>query len=80
MILDHKSGTTMIRTCKTLSVPEAGRIYYNLGRNGSYAFAKERPDLLPTIQVRGRRRVSVARMDRIVDGTTKEENNDPAAA
>ncbi len=49
---------------KTMSVPEAGKVYYDLSRNGSYEAAR-RGDI-PTIQVGRLKRVSVAVMDRIV--------------
>ncbi len=49
---------------KTMSVPEAGDIYYGLSRNGSYEAAR-RGDI-PTIQVGRLKRVSVAVMERIV--------------
>jgi hypothetical protein len=47
--------------CKTLSVPDAGRRYYGLGRNGSYDAAK-RGDI-PTIRVGRLLRVPVAAME-----------------
>ena len=49
---------------KTMSVPEAGDIYYELGRNASYEAAR-RGDI-PTIRVGRLLRVSVAVMERIV--------------
>ncbi len=49
---------------KTMSVPEAGKVYFNLSRNGSYEAAR-RGDI-PTMQVGRLKRVSVAVMDRIV--------------
>jgi hypothetical protein len=49
---------------KTISVPEAGRIYYGLGRNAAYAAAKRGE--IPTIKVGARLRVPVAVMDRKV--------------
>jgi hypothetical protein len=48
--------------CKTLSVPEAGALYYGLGRNGSYEAAKR--GLIPTIDVLGKKRVPIILMDR----------------
>ena len=45
------------RTCKTLSVPTAGRLYYGLGRNASYSAAK-RGDI-PVIRVGRMLRVPV---------------------
>ncbi len=50
---------------KTMSVPEAGDIYYELGRNASYEAAR-RGDI-PTIRVGRLLRVPVAAMERIVD-------------
>ncbi len=50
---------------KTMSVPEAGDIYYGLSRNGSYEAAR-RGDI-PTIQVGRLLRVSVTVMERIVN-------------
>jgi hypothetical protein len=46
---------------KTMTVPEAGRIYYDLAKNASYAAAK-RGDI-PTIKVGGKLRVPVAKME-----------------
>jgi hypothetical protein len=48
--------------CRTLSVPEAGALYYGLGRNGSYEAAKR--GLIPTIEVLGKLRVPIILMDR----------------
>ncbi len=50
---------------KTMSVPQAGDIYYELGRNASYEAAR-RGDI-PTIRVGRLLRVPVAAMERIVD-------------
>ena len=47
--------------CKTLSVPDAGRLYFGLGRNGSYDAAR-RGDI-PTIRVGRLLRVPVAAME-----------------
>ena len=52
------------RTPKTISVPEAGKIYYDLSKNGAYEAAR-RGDI-PTIRVGRLLRVSVAAMERIV--------------
>ncbi len=49
---------------KTMSVPEAGKVYYGLSRNGSYEAAR-RGDI-PTIRVGRLLRVPVAAMERIV--------------
>ena len=47
-----------------LTVPEAGRRYFNLGRNASYEAAK-RGDL-PVIRIGSRLRVSVAALERML--------------
>jgi hypothetical protein len=47
---------------KTLSVPEAGRKYYGLSRNGSYDAAKRHE--IPVIKVGRLLRVPVAAMER----------------
>ena len=47
---------------KTLTVPDAGRIYFGLGRNASYDAAK-RGDI-PTIKVGRLLRVPIAAMER----------------
>ncbi len=51
--------------CKTLSIPEAGSLYFGLSRNGAYDAAK-RGDI-PTIQVGRKFRVPVAAMERLLD-------------
>jgi hypothetical protein len=55
----------------TLSVPEAGKRYYGIGRNAAYR-AAERGDI-PTIRVGGLLRVPVVRMEQKLagDGCTK---------
>jgi hypothetical protein len=47
---------------KTLTVPEAGRRYFGLGRNASYSAAR-RGDI-PTIRIGKLLRVPVAAMER----------------
>jgi hypothetical protein len=56
-------------TPKTLSVPDAGKIYFNLSRAGSYAAAK-RGDF-PTIRVGGKIRVSVIALERMLEETRR---------
>ena len=51
--------------CKTISVPEAGRVYLDLGRNASYEAAR-RGDL-PVIRVGRLLRVPVAAMERMLE-------------
>jgi len=50
---------------KTLTVPEAGRIYYDLGRNASYEAAR-RGDI-PVIRIGRLLRVPVGAMERKLD-------------
>jgi Helix-turn-helix domain len=57
---------------KTLSVPEAGRRYFGLSKNGSYV-AAERGDL-PTIRIGRLLRVPVRALERMLDSaSTKTE-------
>ena len=55
---------------KTLSVPDAGRIYFGLGRNASYD-AAHRGDI-PVIKIGRLLRVPLVRLERML------ENHDPA--
>jgi hypothetical protein len=50
----------------TISVPEAGRKYFDLSRHGSYA-AAERGDI-PTIRIGRLLRVPVRALERMLDG------------
>lgn len=54
----------------TISIPQAGRLYFGLSRNGSYAAAK-RGDI-PTVPIGNRFRVPVAAMDRKIEIAEKE--------
>lgn len=42
----------------TISVPEAGRLFYDLGRNASYDAAKRGE--IPTVDIGGKKRAVVA--------------------
>ena len=53
-------------TPRTLSVPNAGKKYFGIGKNASYR-AAERGDI-PTIRVGGLLRVPVVRMERKLEG------------
>jgi hypothetical protein len=59
------------REALTISVPEAGRRYYNLSRNGSYA-AAERGEI-PTIRVGRLKRVPVLAMERRLDAIDRAD-------
>jgi hypothetical protein len=50
---------------KTMSVPEAGRVYFDLSRNGSYEAAK-RGDI-PVIRIGRLLRVPIAVLERKLD-------------
>jgi hypothetical protein len=53
---------------KTLTVPEAGRLYFHLGRNASYEAAR-RGDI-PTIRIGRLLRVPVVALERMLEVTT----------
>jgi hypothetical protein len=53
---------------KTLTVPEAGRVYFDLGRNASYEAAR-RGDI-PTIKIGRLLRVPVVALERLLEVTT----------
>jgi hypothetical protein len=55
----------MTNNVKTLSVPEAGKIYFDLGRNASYE-AAHRGDI-PTIRIGRILRVPVKSLEDILD-------------
>ena len=50
---------------KTISIPEAGRLYFGLGRDASYEAAKRGE--IPFIQVGRKKRVPVVAMERLLD-------------
>ena len=56
---------TTAKMPKTMSVPEAGKVYYELSKNASYEAAR-RGDI-PTIRVGRLLRVPVAVMERKID-------------
>ena len=55
-------------TSKTISVPEAGRIYFSLGRDASYEAAR-RGDI-PFIRIGKLMRVPVAKMEKKLEDVT----------
>jgi hypothetical protein len=59
-------------TDRTLSVPEAGKRYFGLGRDGSYR-AAGRGDI-PTIRIGRLLRVPVQAMERLLDSAGRESN------
>ena len=52
---------------KTLTVPEAGRVYFDLGRNASYEAAR-RGDI-PTIRIGRLLRVPIVQIERKLEET-----------
>ena len=58
---------------KTLSVPEAGKRYFGLSRNGSYEAAR-RGDL-PTIRIGKLLRVPVAALERMLETAGNSVSN-----
>jgi hypothetical protein len=61
----------MNTTAQTLSVPEAGRDYYGLGRNAAYNAAK-RGDI-PTIRIGKLLRVPIRALEQQLNATMKME-------
>ena len=56
---------------KTLTVPDAGRIYFDLGRNASYEAAR-RGDI-PTIRIGKLLRVPVGAMERKLEEAGRDQ-------
>ena len=59
------------QNAKTLSVPEAGKQYFGLSRNGAYA-AAERGEI-PTIKIGRLLKVPVRALEQMLDGASKTE-------
>ena len=55
---------------KTMTVPDAGRIYYGLSRNGSYEAAK-RGDI-PTIKIGRLLRVPVRALEEMLNAVSRQ--------
>jgi hypothetical protein len=51
-------------TPKTLTVPEAGKLYFGIAKNAAYAAA--RCGQIPTIRIGGRLRVPVVALERML--------------
>jgi len=62
---DANMTTTDIECPKTLSVPEAGRRYFGLSRNGSYAAAARGE--IPTIRIGKLLLVPIQAMERLLE-------------
>jgi hypothetical protein len=61
----NEPGETMMDVAKTMSVPEAGRRYFDLGRNASYDAAKRGE--IPVIKIGSRLRVPLSALDRMLE-------------
>jgi hypothetical protein len=60
----------MTEPAKTMNVPDAGRIYYGLSRNGSYEAAK-RGDI-PTIKIGRLLRVPVRALEEMLNAASRQ--------
>ena len=60
----------MTEPVKTMTVPDAGRIYYGLSRNGSYEAAK-RGDI-PTIKIGKLLRVPVRVLEEMLNAASRK--------
>jgi len=60
----------MTEPVKTMTVPDAGRIYYGLSRNGSYEAAK-RGDI-PTIKIGKLLRVPVRALEETLNAASRK--------
>jgi len=60
----------MTELVKTMTVPDAGRIYYGLSRNGSYEAAK-RGDI-PTIKIGRLLRVPVRALEEMLNAVSRQ--------
>lgn len=54
---------------KTLSVPEAGRLYFDLGKNASYEAAHRGE--IPVIEIGSRLRVPIVLLERMLEEAGK---------
>jgi hypothetical protein len=60
------SNMTRDETAKTVSVPDAGKRYFGLAKNASYAAAAR--GQIPVIKIGGRLRVPVCQLERMLEG------------
>jgi hypothetical protein len=67
---NHIGKPTMGEETLTISVPEAGKRYFGLSRNGSYDAAARGE--IPVIQIGRLKRVPVRLMERMLDQAGKE--------
>jgi hypothetical protein len=62
---------------KTISVPDAGRIYFGLSRNASYAAAAR--GQIPTIKIGSRLRVPIVALEKMLETVAIPEPATPDA-
>ena len=62
---------------KTISVVAAGRDYLGIGRDASYAAARE--GIIPTIRVGKLWRVPIVAMERVLESTGQRDSKSQAA-
>jgi len=65
----------MNKECKTLSVPLAGKLYFDLSRNASYDAVKR--GQIPVVRIGRKYRVPVAAMERLLDRAMPKPETTP---
>jgi hypothetical protein len=73
----NEPGKAAMELAKTLSVPEAGRRYFDLGKNASYDAARRGE--LPVIRIGSRLRVPVMAIERMLEQATTKADALPNA-
>ena len=68
--MEPVTGATLPTMTKTMSIPAAGKLYFGLSKNGSYA-AADRGEI-PWIRVGRLKRVPVAAMERRLEQADSE--------
>ena len=63
--------TAKDETAKTVSVPDAGKRYFGLAKNASYAAAARGE--IPVIRIGGRLRVPIIRLEKMLQGIERTE-------
>ena len=65
----------MSNECKTLSVPRAGKLYFDLSRNASYEAVKRGE--IPVCKIGRKYRVPIAAMERLLDSVALKSTVTP---
>jgi hypothetical protein len=71
--INHNQSFAMTDQPKTLSVPDAGRQYFGLGRNASYDAARRGE--IPVIKIGSRLRVPVIGLERMLEQASTAESS-----